>query len=218
MGLLWTSFSLFIFDLGVNTHFRLVFTPLADEQLVFVVVKVTALAFALAIDPVSFKVVAIALGEHSVTVALALMPLAFVDLFIGVNHAAFALSRPVNPVAVVAISIGVEEGAAAVTAVFVPIAGILATKLFVLVHFPVSALAMLLVNSPHAFILVSLFVVLDAEALFAVVAPVANVPLRAFPLLTLDGAIFTLGFFLDPVDTSVSAVLLSLVVSSEIQR
>ena len=93
--------------------------------------------------------------------------------------------------------------------VLVPVTCVLASQLgaFVL---PVSALAMALIDGPHALVLVAILVELNAEAFLAVVAPVANVLLRGLPLLALDGAILGLVLLLDPIDGAMSAVFLSL--------
>ena len=80
-----------VVDLCVNTSLWLVFHPLADEELVFRVVEVTALAFAHIANPVTFEVVAVTLGENSITIALPFVPLAFVDILICVDHTTFAL-------------------------------------------------------------------------------------------------------------------------------
>ena len=69
---------------------------------------------------------------------------------------------------------------------------------------------MALVDGPHALILVPILVELDAEALLAVVTPVSNVLLTCLPLLTLDGTILRLVLLLDPVDGTMSSILLRL--------
>jgi hypothetical protein len=71
---------------------------------------------------------------------------------------------------------------------------------------------MSLVNGPHTFVLVSVFVVLDTETFLAVITPVTDVAGGVFPLFTLNRAIFLLFLFRNPVSGSVSSVLLSLCV------
>lgn len=118
--------------------------------------------------------IAIALSHYAVTVSFRLVPLALIDVFVGVNHPALALGHSVNPVAIVAVPVFVEKSSTSVFFVFEPIAGILTSQLFVFV-FPISSLAMTLVNRPHALVLVTVLVVLDAKTFFAIVSPVANI-------------------------------------------
>ena len=83
--------------------------------------------------------------------------------------------------------------------VLVPISRVLTTKLVSLI-LPVCALAVALVNGPHSLILIFIFVKLDAEAFFAVIAPVTDVLLTGLPHFTLDSAILLFVLFIDPVD------------------
>ena len=122
----------------------------------------------------TFEVVTVSLGEDSVSVALSLMPLTFVDIFVRVDHATFALGQAVSRVAVVTISVFVEESTSSRLFVLIPIARVFSSE-FVALVLPVSALAVSLVDSPHSLVLISIFVKLDAKALFAIVAPVAYV-------------------------------------------
>ena len=209
VGLLRTLICILIVDLGVDTSLGLVFNPLANEELVLGVVEVTSLTLALVADPVTFEMVAISFGEYTITVAFSLMPLAFVDIFIRVDHATLTLRQAVHPIPVVSIAVFVEESASAVLLVLVPVACVLSPELVALV-LPVGALAVTLVNSPHAFVLVFVLVKLDAEALLAVVAPVANVLLTRLPNLSLNRSVLRLVLLLDPVDRPVGSVFLGL--------
>ena len=168
------SVGIFIFDFGVDSGLGLVLDPLADEELVLVVVEVGSLAFTLIFNPVSFEVIAVSLREHTIAVSLALVPLAFIDVLVRVDHTAFTLGKPVDPVTVVTITILVEERTAAMLFVFVPVAGVLATQ-FVIFISPVSALAVSFVNRPLAFVFIAVLVMLDSESFLAVVAPLSNV-------------------------------------------
>ena len=92
--------------------------------------------------------------------------------------------------------------------IFIPVTCIFSSQFssFIL---PVSALAMALVNGPHALILVSIFVELDTEAFFAVIAPITNVLLTCLPLFALDRAVFCLILLLNPVDGAMGSIFLS---------
>ena len=182
-------FGIFVVDFSVDASLWLVLDPLANKELVLGVVEVTALAFALVTNPVTFEVIAVTLCQNTVTIALSLVPLAFVDVFVGVDHATLSLGQPIHPVAIVTIPIFIEKGSSSVLFIFVPVARVFTTQ-FVTFVLPVSTLAVAFVNSPHAFILVFVFVKLNTETLLAVIAPVANVLLRGLPLLSLDGSVF----------------------------
>lgn len=208
MRLFWSLFSVFIFNLCVDTVFRLVCNPLSNEKLVLVVVEIRALALSKIVDPVTFKVITITFGHHSVTVSFWLVPLAFIDTFVSVYHSTFALWHAIHPVTIVAISIFVEKGAATMFFVFEPIASILTSELLIFIS-PISSLTVTLVNWPHALILVSILVVLDTESFFAVIAPVSNVLLRREPLVSLKCAVFLGLLFLNPKNSSVGSVFLS---------
>ena len=119
------SFRVFIVNLCVYTVFRLICNPFPNEELVLVVIKVGALAFAQIIYPVAFKVIAIALCHHAVTVSFRLVPLAFIDVFIRVDHSTLALWHSVDPVTIVAVAVFVEKSPTSVFPVFEPVAGIL---------------------------------------------------------------------------------------------
>lgn len=104
--------------------------------------------------------------------------------------------------------------------VFEPVACVFTSQLAVLVA-PVGALSVAFIASPQAFVFVSVLVKLNAETLFLVVSPVANVSGRGLPLLALDGAVFLSLLllhvtvsksraYLDPVDRSMRAILLGL--------
>lgn len=93
--------------------------------------------------------------------------------------------------------------------VLVPITCVLTTQLGALI-LPVCALAVALVNGPHALILISIFVELDAEAFLAVITPITDILLTGLPLFALDSAIFLLILLLDPVDGAMCAILLCL--------
>lgn len=170
--------------------------------------KVGALTFALVFDPMAFEVVTVTFRQNAVAVAFAFMPLAFINVLVGIDHASFALGQSIDPVAIIAVAVLVEERSSAVHLVFKPVAGVLSAQFAALIA-PVSALAMALVHCPHAFVLVTLFIMLDAEALFAIVFPVSDVPRGCLPQLALDAAIFLPLFLFHPVNTAVSALFLS---------
>jgi len=159
---------------GVHTVLGLIVNPLTNEQLVLVVVEVGSLAFTLVIDPMTFEVISISFGKHAVTVTLSLVPLTLINVLVRVDHATLTLRHSIDPVAVVTVPILVEEGATAVLLVLEPVASVLTSEFFGL-HTPVGALAVALVQRPHAFVLVSALVVLNSESFLAIVAPVADV-------------------------------------------
>ena len=80
MSFLGTLVLIFIIDFSVDSSLGLIFNPLANEELVFGVIKVTSLTFTLVTDPVPFEMISISLGEYSVAVALAFVPLTFIDV------------------------------------------------------------------------------------------------------------------------------------------
>jgi hypothetical protein len=209
VGLLGSLNLLIIVHFGIDASLWLILNPLSDEELVLLVIEVTALAFTRVVDPVTFEMVAVSLRKDTVTVALALVPLTFVDVLVGVNHTAFTLGESVDPVAIVSIATLVKEGTSAVLLVFVPVTGVLSAKLVTLV-LPVGSLSVALVKGPHTFVLVSVLVELDTEAFLAVVTPVSNVLLRRLPDLALDAAVLLLLLLLHPVHTTMSSVFLSL--------
>lgn len=177
MGLRRSLLSVVVLNLGVDASLGLIINPLTNEKLVLVVVEVGALAFTAIVDPVAFEMVTIAFGEHAVAVALRFVPLALIDVLVRVDHATLTLRHTIDPVAVVTITILVEEGASTVLLVLKPVAGVLSTQLLglLVLHAPVGALAVALVERPHTFVLVASLVVLDAEAFFAIIAPVTNI-------------------------------------------
>lgn len=119
----------------------------------------------------SFKMVTVTFSKNSVTVSFSTVPLPFINTLVGVDHASLALRHAIDPVAVVTVAILVEEGATSVFFVFEPVARILSSKFFIL-QSPESALTMTFVKGPHAFILITGFVELNAETFFLVVAPI----------------------------------------------
>lgn len=163
----------------------------------------------------AFEVITISLGQHSIAVTLCFMPLAFINVFVGVDHAALSLGHSVDPVAVITVTVLVEEGSSAVFLVLEPVASVL-TPQFLALHAPVGALAVSFIKGPHAFVLVACLVVLDSEAFFTVVAPVADVFAAADPFVAFDASILASLLLLDPEDSAMSAVFLSLrVVTTE---
>lgn len=175
VGLLRPLFSFIVIDLSVDSDLGLVFTPLSNEELVLVMVEVTALAFTHAIDPVAFEMISVSLGQDTVTVAFAFVPLSFVNILCRVDHATLSLRLAIDPVTVVSIAVGIEEGAATVASILVPVTGVLTSE-FAIVVSPLGALAMLLVNGPHSFVLVAILIILNTEAFLAVISPVSDVP------------------------------------------
>lgn len=141
MRVLRTSFCVLILDLGVNAVFRLIIDPLTDKKLIFIMIKVGALALPQIVNPVAFKMIAVTLCKNAVAVSLCLVPQTFVNVFVCVNHAAFSLGHSVDPVPVVTVPVFVEESAAAMLPVLNPIASILTSQFFTF-HAPVSALAL----------------------------------------------------------------------------
>ena len=156
----------------------------------------------------ALKMITVSLREHTVAVAFTLVPLALINILIRVDHATFPLGQAIHPVAIVSVPVLIEEGSPAMLLVFVPVTRVLSAQLSTLI-FPVSALAMALIDGPHALILVSILVELDAKAFLAVIAPITDILLTGLPLLPLDSPILLLVLLLDPVDGSMSAILLS---------
>ena len=181
-------------------------------------IEVTTLALALIAHPVSLKMVTVTFSEHTVAIAFALVPLSLKDVLVGVDHATLTLRQAVHPVAIVPVSILVEEGATSVLLVLIPVACVLTAQLAAALVLPVGTLTVALVNGPHALVLVAILVELDAEALLAVVPPVANVLLTGLPLLTLDSAILRLILLLDPVHGPMGSVLLCLCIVTMVTK
>lgn len=213
VGFLRSLLSFIVIDLSVDSNLGLIFTPLSNKKLVFVMVEVTALAFTLSIDPVSFKMVTISLSQDTVTVAFTFVPLSLINVFSRVNHTAFSLRLSIHPVAIVTISVGVEEGTTTMASVFVPVTSVFTSQLSSVLS-PLSALSVLLVHSPHAFVLISILIILNSEAFLAVISPVTDVPGGVLPLLTLNGTVFLFFLLLNPVDRAMGSILLSFIVRS----
>ena len=174
-----------VFDFGVNTGFGGIIDPLAHKDLVLLAEKVGALSFALVVDPVPLEVVPASLGEHSVATALAHVPHALVDVAVGVDHPALAVGLAVHPHAVVSVTVLVEHSPSALLGVVLPVAGVLAAELVLGVGHPEGALAVSLVATPAALVLIAVGVVLYPEAVLLVVLPVADVLVGPHPLVGL---------------------------------
>ena len=82
MGLPGTTVSILVVYLGVHSGLGLILDPLTYEELVLRVIEVTSLSFTLVTDPVTFEVITVPLGQHTVAVALALVPLALINVLI----------------------------------------------------------------------------------------------------------------------------------------
>jgi len=199
MRLLRTLLSLLIINLRVDANLWLIFTPLSYEELILVMIKVTALTFALTVDPVAFKMVSISFRKNTITVAFSFVPLTFINVFVRVDHTSFSLGMSIDPVSIVTIVVCIEECSTSMTTIFIPVTSILTAKLATVIS-PESALTVFLINSPHSFILISVLVVLDSEAFLTVVAPVSNIARGTFPLLTLNSPVLLLVLLLNPVD------------------
>jgi len=74
-------------------------------------------------------------------------------------------------------------------------------------------LTVTLVSLPQALILVAILVELNAETVFLVVLPVADVARSVHPLFSLDATVFLPLLLLDPVDRAMCTVLLRFVVA-----
>ena len=55
-------FNFIVFDFSVHTGLGLIIDPFSDEELVFIMVEIAALAFPHVVDPVALKVVTVSLG------------------------------------------------------------------------------------------------------------------------------------------------------------
>jgi len=117
-------FGFIIIYLSVDSNLGLIFTPFSNEELVLIVVEITALSFTLAINPVAFKMISITLSQDTVTVALAFVPLTFINVFSSVNHTSFTLRLAIDPVSIVTISISVEEGTTSMASIFIPVTSV----------------------------------------------------------------------------------------------
>ena len=136
----------------------------------------------------SFKVISIPLCQNAIAIPLSFMPLSFIDVLIRIYHSALTLRLSVDPVPIVSVPVLVEESASAVFSVLKPIACVFPSQLPTFIS-PVSSLSMSSITMPHAFELVSILVELDAETILAIILPVANVPGRLLPLLSLDATV-----------------------------
>jgi hypothetical protein len=133
----------------------------------------------------AFKVISISLSQNTVAIALSLVPLTFINVFVSINHTTLALGHTIDPVTVITVAILIEEGASAVLFVLEPIASVLTSQFFGF-HTPVSSLSVAFIETPHTFELISRFEVLDAEALFAVIAPVTYILGATDPFVSFD--------------------------------
>jgi hypothetical protein len=163
-----------IFDLSVHACLGLIIDPFSDEELVFIMIEIAALAFSHVIDPVALEVIAVSLGEDAIAVPLALVPLTFVDVLVSIDHSALPLWHASNPVAIVAVRVLVKESASAVLLVFEPVPCVFTTELPCLVP-PISPLAVALVSLPKPLILISILVEVNTESVFLVIFPVPDV-------------------------------------------
>jgi len=165
----------------------------------------------------AFVMVAISLRHNTVAVSFGFMPLSFVDILVGVYHASLSLWHAIYPVSIITIAIFVKESSTAVLFVFEPVASIFTSQLFVFIS-PVGTLSMSFVDWPHAFILVSVFIILNSKTLFAIIAPVTNVLWRWQPFVTFNCAVLLSFLFLNPEHGSMSAILLRLRIITVIIR
>ena len=55
-------FNFIVFDFSVHTGLGLIIDPFSNEELVFIMVEIAALAFSHVVDPVPLEVVAVSLG------------------------------------------------------------------------------------------------------------------------------------------------------------
>lgn len=118
------AFRLRLCDFTVDASFGVIVHPLADKDLSLLVEEVGALAFALIINPLTFKVVAIAPGQLAESGLLAFEPEALVHVAVGVDHSAFAVGQVVQPIAIVAVPVHEVLCAAAVLVIVGPVSGI----------------------------------------------------------------------------------------------
>jgi hypothetical protein len=160
----------------------------------------------------TFKVISVSLSKDTISVPLTFVPLTLVDVFVGIYHSSLALRHSSDPVTIIAVSVLVEESASAVLFVLDPISGVFTTKLAALVS-PVGALSMTLIPLPQALILVAVLIKVYSEAVLLIVFPIAYVSGCMLPLLTLDASILLSLLLLNPVDRSVSAILLGFVIT-----
>lgn len=121
------------------------------------------------------------LGEHAVPTPLAHTPHALIDVPVGVDHSALAVRLIVEPQPIIPIAGLIEHGAPALLPILFPVARVLPPELIFAVGHPQRALAVPLILDPPALVLISILVVLDAEALLLVVSPVADVLVAANP-------------------------------------
>jgi len=83
-----------VFDLSVHAGLGLIIDPFSDEELVFIMVEIAALAFSHVVDPVALKVVAVSLGEAAMAFLFAFVPLAFVDVLFSIDLSASPCGMP----------------------------------------------------------------------------------------------------------------------------
>jgi hypothetical protein len=160
----------------------------------------------------TLEMITVSFGKHTISVSLALMPLSFIDVFIGIDHSSLALRHSCDPVAIIAISVLVEESTSTVLLVLEPISGIFTAEFASLVS-PICALTMTFVPLPQALILVSVLIELNTETVLLIILPVSDISAGVLPLLSLDAAVFLSLLLLNPVNRSVSAVFLGLIIA-----
>ena len=188
-------FSFIIFYFGVHSSLWLIINPFSYKQLILVMIIVTALSFSHVINPVSFEVISISLGENTIAVPLAFMPLSFIYVLIGIYHSAFSLRLSIHPVTIISVSIFIEESSSAMLSIFKPITSVFSSQLACLIS-PVSTLAMSSISFPHALVLITILVKLNAKTIFAIIFPVSNVARSLLPFFTLNRTILLSLLFL----------------------
>ena len=160
----------------------------------------------------TLKMITVPLGKNAISVSLALVPLTLIDVFISIDHSSFTLRHSCDPIAVITVPVLVEESTSAMLLVLEPISGIFTAKFASLVS-PVCALAMTFIPLPQALILVAILVKVNTEAVLLIILPVTDISACMLPLLSLNAAVLLSLLLLNPVNRSVGAVFLCLIVA-----
>ena len=203
-----------VIDFRVNPALGLVLDVFSHEELILFGKEVRTLALSLVVDPIAFEVISVSLGEGTISGPLSETPLTHVDVSITVDHSAFASWLVLTPVAVISVLVFVEHGASTLLHIAQPVSGVPSSEILLLVSDPECALPVSGVLMPAAFVLVSVLVDLDAEAMLHVVLPGAGVLVTGPPFLTfpLVAAIFILFLGFHPVNGVMGAVFVGLLV------
>lgn len=185
-----------ILDFGIDSSLGSVIDPLTNKYLIFFTEEIRPLSFSFIVDPVSFEVISTSFGEYTVSTAFAHVPHTLVDVSIRVYHASLAVRLIVHPHTVVSVSTLIEHGSSTLLGIVLPVTCVLSSQFVFGVCYPISALSVTFVVTPSSFVFISIRVILNAEAILLVIAPVSDVLMRTYPSILFFGTVLIEGLFL----------------------